>query len=141
MFYPQFLVGLQGDNDPVDVVEIGAKQATMGEVYQVKPLGCYAMVDDGEVDWKIICIRADDPKAASVNDVEDVEREFPGELQRVFEWFRDYKIPDGKGANKFGYDNKCLNKAFALDVIEETHGFYNKLRSGARANSEELALF
>ena len=25
-------------------------------------------------------------------------------------------------------------------VIEETHGFYNKLRSGARANTEELSL-
>jgi hypothetical protein len=25
-------------------------------------------------------------------------------------------------------------------VIEETHGFYNKLRSGARSNTEELSL-
>jgi hypothetical protein len=43
-------------------------------------------------------------------------RHFPGELQKVLEWFRDYKIPDGKPANKFGYDNKCLNKEFALKV-------------------------
>jgi len=131
---------LQGDNDPVDVVEIGSAALEMGGVYKVKPLGVYAMVDDGEVDWKVIAIRADDPKAGAVNDVEDVEREFPGELQRVFEWFRDYKIPDGKPANQFGYDNKCLNKEFAMKVIEETHGFYNKLRSGARANTEELSL-
>ena len=27
-----------------------------------------------------------------------------------------------------------------LQVIAETHGFYNKLRSGARANTEELSL-
>jgi len=135
----------------------------------------------------------------------------PGELQKVLEWFRDYKIPDGKPANKFGFDNKCMNKAFALEVrarppaclllsqllaaiaclsccccrclgslyyqpwpcrhprvpslparahphaqtdstraallphalpqvIEETHTFYNRLRSGARANTEELSL-
>jgi hypothetical protein len=25
-------------------------------------------------------------------------------------------------------------------VVEETHAFYNKLRSGARANTEELSL-
>ena len=30
--------------------------------------------DDGELDWKVIAISSDDPKAASVNDVEDVER-------------------------------------------------------------------
>lgn len=30
---------LQGDNDPVDVVEIGSQTCDMGGVYQVKPLG------------------------------------------------------------------------------------------------------
>ena len=29
----------QGDNDPVDVVEIGSQTCEMGGVYQVKPLG------------------------------------------------------------------------------------------------------
>ncbi|KAL4425349.1 hypothetical protein ABPG75_009365 [Micractinium tetrahymenae] len=129
-----------GDNDPVDVVEIGSQACEMGGVYKVKPLGVYAMIDDGELDWKVIAIREDDPLATKLNDVEDVERELPGELQKVLEWFRDYKIPDGKPANKFGFDNKCMNKAFALDVIEETHTFYNRLRSGARANTEELSL-
>lgn len=135
------LVKLQGDCDPVDVVEIGSTVGEMGSIYPVKPLGVYAMIDSGEVDWKVICIRADDPKASLVNDVEDVEREFPGELQRIFEWFRDYKIPDGKPANEFGYDNKCMNKEFALKVIKETHGFYNALRSGARENTEDMCLF
>ncbi len=64
----------QGDNDPVDVVEIGSSALAMGGVYRVKPLGVYAMIDDGELDWKIIAISEDDPKAAKVNDVEDVER-------------------------------------------------------------------
>lgn len=132
---------VQGDNDPVDVVEIGSVAAETGGVYPVKVLGVFAMIDDGELDWKVIAIRADDPKAAAVNDVEDVEREFPGELQRVYEWFRDYKIPDGKPANKFGFDNKAQNREFALGVIEETHDFWRNLVSGKRENSEELSLF
>ena len=61
----------------VDVVEISERVAAMGEVYAVKPLAVLAMIDDGELDWKIIAIRADDPKAALMNDVEDVEREMP----------------------------------------------------------------
>ena len=65
---------VQGDNDPVDVVEIGSTALEMGGVYTVKPLGIYAMIDDGELDWKVIAICADDPKANLVNDVEDVER-------------------------------------------------------------------
>ncbi|PNW77146.1 hypothetical protein CHLRE_10g424100v5 [Chlamydomonas reinhardtii] len=133
-------LGAAGDNDPVDVVEIGAAAAKRGGVYKVKPVGVLAMIDDGELDWKVIAISADDPKAALCNDVEDVEKHFPGEIQKVLEWFRDYKIPDGKPANKFGYDNKCMNKEFTLNVIKETHEAYVKLKSGARANSEELSL-
>ncbi len=34
----------------------------------------------------------------------------------MLEWFRDYKIPDGKPANKFGFDNECKGKAFTMDV-------------------------
>lgn len=64
---------IQGDNDPVDVVEIGSKQHKCGGVYKVKPLGVLAMIDSGELDWKIICIAIDDPKASLVNDVPDVE--------------------------------------------------------------------
>jgi hypothetical protein len=37
----------------VDVVEIGSSQLKMGGVYRVKPLGVYAMIDDGELDWKV----------------------------------------------------------------------------------------
>lgn len=63
-----------GDNDPVDVVEIGSATCEMGGVYPVKAVGVYAMVDEGELDWKVICIRADDPNAAQINDIEDVEK-------------------------------------------------------------------
>jgi inorganic pyrophosphatase len=65
---------IQGDNDPVDVVEIGSEQLKMGGVYKVKPLGVYAMIDDGELDWKVIAINSADPKADKVNDIADVER-------------------------------------------------------------------
>jgi hypothetical protein len=34
----------------------------------------------------------------------------------------------------------CFPACRPLQVIAETHGFYNKLRSGARANTEELSL-
>ncbi len=42
-----------GDNDPIDVVEIGSRALAMGTVVEVKPLGVIAMIDDGELDWKV----------------------------------------------------------------------------------------
>lgn len=67
-------------------------------------------------------------------------REFPGELDKIRIWFRDYKKPDGKPENQFGYDDTWQNKEFTLNVIEETHGFYAKLKSGERENTEGLSL-
>ncbi|CAJ0927080.1 unnamed protein product [Ranitomeya imitator] len=62
-----------GDNDPIDVCEIGSKgcQVTRvcsrGEVIQVKPLGVLALIDEGEMDWKIIAINTEDPEADKFN--------------------------------------------------------------------------
>ncbi|WCJ18130.1 Inorganic pyrophosphatase [Euphorbia peplus] len=119
--------GAFGDNDPVDVVEIGERQGKIGEVLKVKPLGALAMIDEGELDWKIVAISLDDPRASLVNDVDDVEKHFPGTLTAIRDWFRDYKIPDGKPANKFGLGNKAANKDYALKVITETNESWAKL--------------
>lgn len=37
-----------------------------------------------------------------------------GTLTAIRDWFRDYKIPDGKPANKFGLGNKPANKVISL---------------------------
>lgn len=68
MFYLSFLV---------DVVEIGDRKAKIGEVLKVKPLAALAMIDEGELDWKVVAISLDDPRASLVNDVNDVEKHFP----------------------------------------------------------------
>lgn len=38
-----------------------------GQVIQVKVLGILAMIDEGEMDWKVIAINAQDPDAKSLN--------------------------------------------------------------------------
>ena len=54
------------------------------------------MIDDDETDWKVVAIDVDDRWAPELNDVEDVERLLPGTISLIREWFRTYKIPDGK---------------------------------------------
>lgn len=40
--------GCKGDNDPIDVLEIGYRVAKRGEILQVKVLGAIALIDDGK---------------------------------------------------------------------------------------------
>lgn len=69
-----------------------------------------ALLDEEETDWKIIVVDINDPLAPKLNDVEDVERHLPGLLRATNEWFRIYKIPDGKPENQFAFSGECKNK-------------------------------
>lgn len=59
--------GAKGDNDPIDVCEIGQEIAHVGQVKQVKILGVMALLDEGETDWKLIAIDTLDPMADKLN--------------------------------------------------------------------------
>jgi inorganic pyrophosphatase len=120
----------KGDNDPLDVCEIGELVGTPGQVKRVKVLGVMALLDEEETDWKVIVIDEKDPLAPKLNDIEDVERHLPGLLRATNEWFRIYKIPDGKPENQFAFSGECKNKKYAYDVIRETHEAWLRLIDG-----------
>ncbi|EMD66924.1 hypothetical protein GGP41_005442 [Bipolaris sorokiniana] len=129
----------KGDNDPLDVCEIGELVAKPGEVIQVKVLGVMALLDEGETDWKIMVINVNDPLAPKLNDVEDVERHLPGLLRATNEWFRIYKIPDGKPENQFAFSGECKNKKYAMDIVRECAEAWEKLITG-KTPKDEISL-
>ena len=126
----------KGDNDPLDACEIGSVTAERGAIRQVKVLGTWAMIDDGETDWKILVIDVNDPKAKDVDSIEDVEKHFPGVIQETFVFLRDYKIPSGSPPNKFAFDGQLKDKAFAIKVVEETNEQWRKLIEGHTKNEK-----
>eukprot|EP00741_Cyanophora_paradoxa_P008057 tig00001250_g7796.t1 len=128
-----------GDNDPVDVVEIGEKTMAIGTVAAVKVLGVLGLIDEGECDWKVIAIRTDDPKASQVNDLGDVEKVFPGVVDHIRTWFREYKVPDGKPLNDYAFGGEAKDKAYAMKVIAETHKSWADLKAG-KIDPDDLSL-
>ncbi|EEC50570.1 predicted protein [Phaeodactylum tricornutum CCAP 1055/1] len=124
--------GCRGDNDPLDVCEIGARIVRPGGVRPVKVLGVLCMIDEGECDWKVVVVDADDKWAPFLNDINDVEEQLPGLLDAIREWYRTYKIPDGKPPNVFGLDEKFMGKAYALEIIQECHHSWEELLAGEK---------
>ncbi|XP_069449677.1 inorganic pyrophosphatase 2, mitochondrial isoform X7 [Ovis canadensis] len=98
-----------------------------GEVVHVKILGVLALIDQGETDWKLIAINVNDPEASKFHDIEDVKKYKPGYLEATLNWFRFYKIPEGKPENQFAFNGEFKNKAFALEVIKSTHECWKAL--------------
>lgn len=57
--------------------------------------------------------------ADQINDVTDVEKHFPGLLKASVEWFKIYKMPDGKPENQFAFNGEAKNAQFALKIVDE----------------------
>ncbi|KAL2000297.1 hypothetical protein VTN02DRAFT_3303 [Thermoascus thermophilus] len=119
--------GKRGDDDPLDVCELGSDVAATGQVKQVKLLGCLAVLDEGETDWKLIVIDVHDPLAARMDTVADVEAHMPTFLDTMKGWFRVYKVPDGKGENEIAMGAQVMDRSFAKDLIESCHASWQTL--------------
>lgn len=122
--------GYQGDNDPIDCVEIGTRQVPMGGVIVVRVIGVLAMIDDDETDWKLIVINEEDPLSKQIKDVHDLPVVMPGVSEGIVEWFTNYKTSLGtKPPNKFALGAKAREREYALSVVEETHKHWKELLS------------
>ena len=57
----------QGDNDPVDIVEIGTNQRrSIGSIFRAKVLGAFCLIDQGEVDWKVVLLDSEEAREKGV---------------------------------------------------------------------------
>lgn len=68
-----------------------------------------------------------------MNDISDVEKHFPGLLKASVEWFKIYKIPDGKPENQFAFNGEAKNAAFATNIVKEvltSLKFFYKIDNG-----------
>jgi len=117
----------KGDLDPLDVCDIGSKTHKTGDVVRVKVLGTWAMIDEGETDWKVLVIDVTDPDAANYNDASDVPKAV---IEKAFTFLRDYKIPDGNPPNKFAFNGDLKPRALALQKMEEMHKEWQRLVTG-----------
>lgn len=62
-------------------------------------------------------------------DITDIEKHFPGLMKATLEWFKIYKIPDGKPENQFAFNGEAKNKEYALKVIGDVHQHWKELVS------------
>jgi len=117
----------KGDNDPLDVMEIGSRLCKVGEVRQVKVLGDLELIDQGELDHKIIVIDAADPLADSLNKASDLPKVMPGVTEKLVEWLKMYKTTDGKAVNELASDTPT-DSVRAARVVKECHDAWAALK-------------
>ena len=126
-----------GDNDPLDVMEIGSSPLPMGSVVQVRVLGSLELIDEGETDHKIIAIRADDPDFNRITDIATLDAVKPGIVAKLIDWLKMYKTSDGKPENSLSSEVPT-SKTEAVSIINECNDRWIKLKSGASMNKDHF---
>ena len=91
------------------------------ELYKVKILGILGMIDQDELDWKVIAININDSMADKLDSIEDIDIYKPGVLYAIKEWLRIYKVVEGGKKNKFIFNEQYMDRTFANKVINENH--------------------
>lgn len=109
--------GFPGDGDPLDVVELSDTNYDVGEVIPVNVLGILGLIDEGETDWKLLVMHA----GSNIRTLDTLKMRHPTKIGLVREWFRSYKMADGKPPNEFAFDGDVRDKKYAERIIDETH--------------------
>ena len=113
--------GFKGDNDPLDVMEIGSRPFAVGEMRPVKVLGDLELIDQGELDHKDLVINAADQLSCPV---------------LLLQGDEDKVVPPNQAETMFAA-LKAKGIATALKMYEgEQHGFRKAENIEDALNSE-----
>ena len=82
-----------GDNDPLDVLILCSQPLVPMTIVTCIPIGAVKMLDNGEVDEKIIAIAANDPTYSSYTSIQEIPSHV---FQEIRHFFQVYKTLEGK---------------------------------------------
>jgi len=80
-----------GDGDALDVL-ILSQPATIGQAISITPIAIIQLIDNGEIDDKLIAIPTTDSlKTIKANTLAELELNYPAVKQIIETWFANYK--------------------------------------------------
>jgi inorganic pyrophosphatase len=107
------------DNDPLDVLVLCQEELIPLSLVKCYPIGVIKMIDQGEVDEKIIAIASDDPSLNSYKDIKDLP---PHIFNEISHFFSVYKQLEGKKT----VIKETLGKKKAMEIIQKSLDIYKK---------------
>lgn len=105
------------DNDPLDILVLGQEPVFPLSMLRAKPIGVMKMVDQGEMDDKIIAVHLDDPEYSHYTSIDELP---PHCLKTLRRFFEDYKVLE----NKEVIIETFLGPVEAKRIIDEAFDLY-----------------
>lgn len=110
---------LAPDGDPCDVLVLINGATYPGVVIKARPIGILKMHDDKGQDDKVLCVAADDPNYAHVENLDDLPPHFMKEVEHFFVTYKDLEEKD---VHSDGWAGKDAALAFVNQCIAAYQG-------------------
>lgn len=115
-FIPQTL---GQDNDPLDILVICSQSIQSLCLVEANVIGNMQMIDQGQVDDKIIAVAANDPSVNHIKSVDELPPHFIAELKNFFE---QYKVLENKKVEIEDFQDKPI----AIKVLNDAIKLYKE---------------
>lgn len=96
---------LADDGEPLDALVLGEVPTFPGCVIGVREVAVFWMLDEQGPDAKILCVPANDPRYAHIQDMKDVDVYVLNEIGHFFDVYKD--LEPGKSANTRGWEPRA----------------------------------
>lgn len=117
-FIPQTL---DEDGDALDTLVISEEPLPMGLALKAKVIAILNFVDDGENDYKIVCVPEDDRNTGnSIKSIADLSDRWKQKIEHHFNHYKDLKKPNSTKVNGWGDEKE------AWKIIDECIERYQK---------------
>ncbi len=117
-FIPQTL---DEDGDALDTLVITDEPIPMGVALKAKVIAILNFVDDGENDYKIICVPLDDRNSGdSIQTIDDLNPRWKQKIEHHFSHYKDLKKPGSTKVEGWGSAEE------AWKIIEECTARFSK---------------
>jgi len=109
-----------GDGDPIDILLL-CESVPTGSVIEAYPIAMLRLLDEGEMDDKVLCIPKD-PKLQVIkaNDISDFKEKYPKALEIIQLWLRY------NDTSELITTNGWVGKQEAMAEIKKLSGFYQE---------------
>ncbi len=101
------------DNDPLDILVLSQIEVVPMCIVEAKVIGVMRMIDQGEMDDKIIAVAANDMSVNHFNEIEDLPVHWIKELRSFFENYKELE-------HKEVVVEEFQNRQVAMEVINQS---------------------
>lgn len=101
------------DNDPLDILVLSQIDIVPMCLVEAKVIGVMRMLDQGELDDKIIAVAKNDMSVSHINSVDELPKHFFNELRNFFE---DYKKLEQKEVKVEEFQDKSI----AQEIVNQS---------------------